>query len=159
MVVFLVEQAGMNVVRAGVVLSAGMLAGMMGRLAWGALADALGDSRRVLIGLGTVTTLCAALCTQLTAQWPYAAILLLAVVFGACTFGWNGVYIAELAREAPPGKVAHATGASLSFAYGGAVVVPPLFALVQVLSGGYLAPFIMLALFAGAGVWSLMHKS
>ncbi len=161
MVVFMVEQAGMNMVRAGVVLSSGMLAGMIGRLAWGALADALGDSRKVLIGLGTVTTACAALCTQITAQWPYASILVLAVVFGACTFGWNGVYIAELARAAPPGKVAHATGASLSFAYGGAVVVPPLFALVQMLSGSYLVPFIMAALFAAAGVLSLMrlHKS
>ncbi len=158
MVVFMVEQTGMNVVRAGVVLSAGMLAGMVGRLAWGALADALGDSRKVLIGLGMVTTLCAALCTQITAQWPYAAILLLAVVFGACTFGWNGVYIAELAREAPPGKVAHATGASLSFAYGGAVVVPPLFALVLVWSGGYGLPFAMLALCAGAGVLSLRRR-
>ena len=159
MVVFMVEQAGMNVVRAGVVLSSGMLAGMIGRLAWGALADALGDSRKVLIGLGMVTTLCAALCTQITAQWPYAALLVLAVVFGACTFGWNGVYIAALAREAPPGKVAHATGASLCFAYGGAVVVPPLFALVQVLSGGYLAAFVMLSLFAVAGVLSLVRKS
>ena len=71
------------------------------------------------------------------------------------------VDIAELARAAPPGKVAHATGASLSFAYGGAVVVPPLFALVQMLSGSYLVPFIMAALFAAAGVLSLMrlHKS
>ncbi len=158
MVVFLVEQAALDMVRAGAVLSAGMLAGLAGRLAWGALADALGDARRVLIGLGVVTALCAALFTQINAQWPYAGILMLAIVFGACTFGWNGVYIAELARAAPPGKVAHATGASLTFAYSGAVVVPPLFALIQLLSGSYVLSYALLTLFACAGVASLIRK-
>lgn len=158
LVVMLVEQASMSLVRAGAVLSAGMLAGMAGRLAWGALADWIGDARKVLIGLGVVTSLCAALMTQVSSAWPYAAVMLLAVTFGACTLGWNGVYIAELAREAPPGKVATATGASLFFAYGGAVVVPPLMALVQWWRGGFDVPFMLLALLAAAGVWSLFKK-
>jgi len=158
LVVFLVEQAGMSVVRAGAVLSAGMLGGLIGRLAWGALADALGDARRVLIGLGVVTALCAALFTQVTAQWPYVGVMALAIVFGACTLGWNGVYIAELARAAPDGAVAQATGASLSFAYSGAVVVPPLFALVQGLSGSYAVAFGLLAGLAAAGVASLRRS-
>lgn len=159
LVVFLVERAGMSVVRAGAVLSAGMLAGMVGRLAWGALADWLGDARKVLMGLGLVTALCAALMTQVSVQWPYAAVMLLAMVFGACTLGWNGVYIAELAREAPPGKVATATGASLFFAYGGAVTVPPLLAWVRGFSGGYVLPFGLLVLLAAAGVASLWRLS
>ena len=158
MVVFLVEQAAMDVVRAGAVLSAGMLGGLIGRLAWGALADALGDARKVLIALGMVTAACAALFTQITAQWPYAGVLIPAIVFGACTLGWNGVYIAELAREAPKGTVAQATGASLAFAYCGAVVVPPLFALVQVSSGSYAPAFAMLAVLAAAGVVSLARR-
>ncbi len=158
MVVFLVEQGAMSVVPAGAVLSAGMLGGMIGRLAWGALADVLGDARRVLIGLGVVTALCAALFTQISAQWPYTGVLLLAIVFGACTLGWNGVYIAELARAAPEGTVAQATGASLAFAYIGAVVVPSLFAMVQGVSGSYAVAFAMLALLAAAGVASLARK-
>ena len=155
LVVMLLEQAQMDMVRAGAVLSAGMLAGMAGRLIWGALADALGDARRVLIGIGVVTTICAVLMTQVSATWPYAAVLLLAVVFGATTLGWNGVYIAELARAAPPGKVAAATGASLMFGYGGAVTVPPLCALLRHLSGGYMLPFLLLAAFSAVGVMSL----
>ncbi len=158
LVVFLVEHTGMSVVRAGAVLSAGMLGGMIGRVAWGALADLLGDARRVLIGLGVVTALCAALFTQVTAQWPYAGVMTLAIVFGACTLGWNGVYIAELARAAPEGTVAQATGASLTFAYSGAVVVPPLFALVQGVSGSYVVAFSLLALLATVGVASLARK-
>ena len=157
LVVFLVERAQLSVVRAGAVLSAAMLAGMAGRLLWGAAADYFRTARGVLIALGVTTALCAALMTQVSAQWPYALIMLLSVVFGAVTLGWNGVYIAELARVAPPGQVAMATGASLSCAYLGAVVAPPAFALVLALSGNFTAGFSLLSLLALAGVASLMR--
>lgn len=157
LVVFLVERAQLSVVRAGAVLSAAMLAGMVGRLLWGAAADYFRSARGVLIALGVTTALCAALMTQVNAQWPYTLILLLAIVFGAVTLGWNGVYIAELARVAPPGQVAMATGASLLCAYFGAVVAPPVFALVLAVTGNYTVGFSLLALLAAAGVASLMR--
>jgi MFS family permease len=155
LVVFLVERAELSMVRAGAVLSVAMMSGMVGRLLWGAAADYFRSARGVLVALGVVTALCAAIMTQVSPQWPYAAIMVLAGIFGATTLGWNGVYIGELARVAPPGKVAMATGASLSCAYFGAVVAPPLFALVQWLSAGYIVPFAMLGLLAAAGVLSL----
>lgn len=155
LVVFLVERAELSMVRAGAVLSVAMMSGMVGRLLWGAAADYFRSARGVLVALGVVTALCAAIMTQVSPQWPYAAIMVLAGIFGATTLGWNGVYIGELARVAPPGKVAMATGASLSCAYFGAVVAPPLFALVQWLSAGYILPFAMLGLLATAGVLSL----
>jgi len=155
LVVFLVERADLSMVRAGAVLSVAMMSGMVGRLLWGAAADYFRSARGVLVALGVVTALCAAIMTQVSPQWPYAAIMVLAGIFGATTLGWNGVYIGELARVAPPGKVAMATGASLSCAYFGAVVAPPLFALVQWLSAGYILPFAMLGLLATAGVLSL----
>lgn len=157
LVVFLVERAQLSVVRAGAVLSAAMLAGMVGRLLWGAAADYFRSARGVLIALGVTTALCAALMTQVNAQWPYTLILLLAIVFGAVTLGWNGVYIAELARVAPPGQVAMATGASLLCAYFGAVVAPPVFALVLAVTGNYTVGFSLLAMLAAAGVASLMR--
>ena len=138
---------------------AAMLAGTVGRMAWGALADALGDARKVLIALGAVTAVCVALLTQVNAQWPYAGVVGLAIVLGACTLGWNGVYVAELARTAPEERVAQATGASLMFAYSGAVLVPPLFALLHALSASYVLPFTMLALLAGAGAVSLARRT
>lgn len=158
LVVFLVERAQLSVVRAGAVLSAAMLAGMIGRLMWGAAADFFRNARGVLVALGVVTAVCALLMTQINAQSPYAVILLLATVFGATTLGWNGVYIAELARVAPPGKVAMATGASLSCAYFGAVVAPPVFAVLQVWSGGFAVPWLLMALLASAGVISLVYE-
>lgn len=159
LVVFLVERAQLDVVRAGAVMSAAMLSGMIGRLLWGAAADYFRSARGVLIALGAVTTVCAIAMIWVTPQWPYAAIVLLASVFGATTLGWNGVYIGELARVAPPGKVAMATGASLSCAYFGAVVTPPLFALLKMLSTGYTLPYLLLALSAVAGVLSLLRRT
>ena len=158
LVVFLVERAELSVVRAGAVLSAAMLSGMTGRLLWGAAADYFRSARGVLIALGLVSAACAIAMTQINAQWPYAAILVLASVFGATTLGWNGVYIGELARVAPPGKVAMATGASLACAYFGAVVAPPLFALVLALTQSYGAGFTMLAVLAAAGVASILYR-
>lgn len=157
LVVFLVERAELSVVRAGAVLSAAMLAGMAGRLLWGMAADYFRNARAVLISLGVVTSICAAAMTQVTAQWPYPAIIMLAIVFGAATLGWNGVYIGEVARIAPPGKVAMATGASLSCAYCGAVVAPPVFALVLALSKSYVLGFTLMAVLAAAGVVSLLR--
>ena len=158
LVVFLIERAELSMVRAGAVLSVAMLSGMIGRLLWGAAADYFRSARAVLAVLGVVTAVCALLATQITSQWPYVGMMVWASVFGAATLGWNGVYIGELARVAPIGKVAMATGASLSCAYFGAVIVPPLFALMQMLSAGYYAPFVMLALLAGAGVLSLKRN-
>jgi len=159
LVVFLVEHAELTVVRAGAVLSAAMLAGMTGRLLWGAAADYFRSARGVLMALGGVTAVCAALMTQVTPQWPFAAIVALASVFGAATLGWNGVYIGELARVAPPGKVAMATGASLSCAYSGAVIVPPVFALVLGATKSYTVGFVLLAILAGVGVASLVRRT
>jgi MFS family permease len=158
LVVYLVEQAALSMVRAGAVLSAGMLAGAIGRLVWGAAADYFRDARAVLMALGVVSAGCAVLMTQVTPGWPYAVVIALASVFGAATLGWNGVYIAELARVAPAGKVAMATGASLSCAYFGAVTAPPAFAWIVSTAGGYTAGYLLLALLAVAGVASLWHR-
>lgn len=158
LVVFLMERADLSVVRAGAVLSAAMLSGIAGRLLWGAAADYYRNPRGVLIGLGVAAAVCAAAMAQVSPQWPYAAIVGLASIFGAATLGWNGVYIGELARVAPPGKVAMVTGVSLSCAYCGVVVAPPVFALVLALSGSYVAGFMMLAALALAGVASLLRR-
>ena len=158
LVVFLVERAALSVVGAGAVLSAAMLSGMAGRLLWGAAADYFRHARGVLMALGGVTALCAALMTQVSPQWPYAGLIVLASIFGATTLGWNGVYIAELARVAPPGKVAMATGASLACAYFGAVIVPPLFALVLALTQSYVIGFTLLAALAVGGVASMLRQ-
>ena len=124
LVVFLTERAGLTLVTAGAVFSAAMIAGVGGIL-WGAVADYAGNARKVLGSLGLLMAACALAITQVSAAWPYAGIVALAVVFGASAIGWNGVFVAEVARIAPAGDIAKATGATLGMTYFGVVVGRP----------------------------------
>ena len=62
-----------------------------------------------------------------TGSWPYTAILVVSAFFGASAVGWNGMYLAEVVRLAPPGKAGTATGGTLFFTFFGGVIAPPLF--------------------------------
>ena len=69
---------------------------------------------------------------------------LFASLFGATAVGWNGVYLAEVARIAPQGQVSQATGGCLFFTFLGVVVTPLLFNLVLQLGGGYALAYALL---------------
>ncbi len=151
LVVFLTERAGMGLIEAGAVYSTAMVAGIVGRLGWGAIGDYF-DRARIVLGLiGVITALCSFAAAFVSPQWPHGAIIALCVVYGASAFGWNGVYVAELARVAPAGNVALATGAALSFTYVGILVMPVVFWLVISVSGGYSAAFMLIGTLTLAG--------
>ncbi len=151
LVVFLTERAGMGLVQAGAVYSAAMMGGIVGRLGWGAVADYFDGARTVLGMLGITMALCAFASTQVSPQWPYAATVALCVVFGASAFGWNGLYVAELARIAPGGNVALATGAALTFTFLGILVMPTVFWLIIALTDSYALAFMVVGIVALAG--------
>ena len=78
------------------------------------------------------------------------------VTFGASAIGWNGVYLAEVARRAPQGMASMATGGTLAFTFLGVVVGPPMFGALSGLFGSYRAGFVGLMLMAtasGALLW------
>ena len=60
-----------------------------------------------------------------------AAILALCSLFGATAIGWNGVQLAEVARNAPADEVGAITGAAGFITFGGVVTGPPTFALIR----------------------------
>ena len=62
--------------------------------------------------------------------------------YGATAVGWNGVYLSEVARTAPAGRAAAATGASLAMTYSGVMVLPFLFWAIVAVSGSYPAAFV-----------------
>lgn len=158
LVVFLSENIGLSMINAGAALSAAMIAGIAGRVLWGVVADYSGNARVTLALLGGVMTVCALLMALVNQAWPYSAVLLLCVVYGASVIGWNGVYIAEIARVAPEGNVAIATGASLAVTYLGAVVSPFLFWLIVTFTGSYSAAFSLAAVATLAAAISIMRK-
>lgn len=158
LVSFLTESFALTLVVAGVVMAASQVASVVGRIGWGLLADrALG--RRVVLGmLGIGMGLSALAALAANPDWPAWLLFAYAAVFGATAVGWNGVFLAEVARIAPEGRTSEATGGCLFFTYLGVVLTPLLFNGVLALTGAYTTAFAVLSVPAlGVGAWMLVR--
>jgi len=82
----------------------------------------------------------------LSTSMPTVLLLGILAVFGASAIGWNGVYLAEVARQAPKGQASLATGGTLAVTFLGVVLGPPLFGAMSGLFGSYRAGYAALAL-------------
>jgi len=127
LVTYFTRELGLSLVTSGLLLSVANLAGIGGRVAWGALADRAAPARKVLAMLGFAMSGGCLLTAVLTQATPIAVMLLIVALFGATAIGWNGVYLAEVARRAPAGSAGVATGGTLFFTYTGVLFGPPLF--------------------------------
>jgi predicted MFS family arabinose efflux permease len=136
---------GHDLVIAGFVYALAHGSGIVGRVIWGAVADRWVSPRVTLILLGVVSAACAALTALFTPAWPLAAIAAVAMLYGASAVGWNGVFLAEVARCAPPGQVGTATGGTQFFTFGGAMVGPPVFTGLVSATGSYAWSFAFFA--------------
>jgi len=141
MVVFLHDRVGFGVGSAGAVLAAAMITGIVGRIFWGVVADRWIKPRMLLGLLGCAMSLAAFAVAALTSSWPLALVFAVSVVYGGTAVGWNGVYLAEVARIAPPGQAAAATGASLAMTYFGVVALPLMFWAIVHFTGSYAVAF------------------
>ena len=130
-------ELGYGLVAAGLIYSSAHAAGIVGRIAWGAVADRWLSPRSMLGLLGVMMALSGVGVASFSADWPLPAVILVSVLFGASAVGWNGVYLAEVARLAPPGQVGAITGGTQFFTFIGALAAPPLFGFVAGLAGGY----------------------
>jgi MFS family permease len=137
LVTYLVDRIAFSPVAAGFVLSCAQAAGVGGRILWGALADRLGRPRLLLAFLGFMMTAAALLVGAFTPAWPYAAIVLVAILFGGTAVAWNGIHLAQLARLAPPGRAAEVTGGTFFITFGGVTIVPLAFSFLLHVTGSY----------------------
>ena len=128
LVTFGVERLGLDHVAAGVVLAVAQFGGLAGRLFWGLVAVKLMPSRALLAGLGFGMSAAAAIMGLAGPHLGYPVLLSTAFLFGLTASGWNGVFLAEVARLAPPDRVAEATGAVLTASYAGLLIGPAIIA-------------------------------
>jgi MFS family permease len=99
---------------------------------------------------------CAIATAFFTPATPAAWIVAVCAVFGATAIGWNGVFLAQVARFAPPGEASAATAGSLFFTYAGVLVFPTLFALLVEGGAGYAVAFLVCAIpAASCATWLL----
>ncbi|WP_293188997.1 MFS transporter [Ottowia sp.] len=110
MVSYLNESLGLSLLAAGAALSVSQLAGVAGRIAWGAVSDHGLGARNTLILLATLMVVGCLLTALLQPHWPTGLIWAVVALLGASAIGWNGVYLAAVARQAPPGQAGVATG-------------------------------------------------
>jgi MFS family permease len=102
-----------------------------------------------------VVALIAALCGLTTSGLDHGAALPLVFgvlfVFGFSAIGWNGVFMAEIARLAPDGRVGGATGAVLTVTFLGVILAPMAFTGLHALTGAYTTVFGIMAVVSLTG--------
>jgi len=130
LMVFLQRDLQLGVARAVLVYAVAQGAGMVGRVAWGRIADRTRSPRGVLMLIGILMAGSALGLAFTPAQSSLLVLCLLAAMLGATAIGWNGVFLGELARLAPAGEVASVTGGTMFFTYIGVVIGPPAFGLL-----------------------------
>jgi len=143
LVVYLTETLGYPLIAAGLALTTANVGGIVGRIAWGTVADRWIAPRRLLALIGIATATLAFATASFGTSWPVAATLAVAAFFGATAIGWNGVQLSQVARHAPAGQAGAITGASGFVTFAGVVSGPPLFALLAAVTDSYRIGFVV----------------
>jgi len=133
-VTFAVHRTGLSLVAVGAALSGGLTVSVFARMLWGWAADRFAP-RFVLAGLGLGMSGAALAAVAMSPNWPYAAVVALAVAFGSTATAWQGVYLAEVAREAPADKVADATSGGMAVTFFCALIGPGAFSALNEATG------------------------
>lgn len=158
LVAYLANRLGLSLVVAGMVLAISQAAGALGRVFWGVVADRGVEPVRLLMVLGFAMSVTSVLTGFFSAAWPWAAIIVVCAAFGATAAGWNGVFLAQMARMAPPGRVSDVAGGASFLTYAGVMVIPPLFAAILAATGSYTTGFCAVALLTLAGgLWLVVR--
>ncbi len=161
LVTYLHDVLGMTLLAAGAALAVAQFAGVFARVGWGVVADRGLGPRNTLILLSALMTLSCVAVALLQPNWPTVAVWAVVALLGASGIGWNGVYLAAVARQAPPGQASVATGGTLMFTFFGVVAGAPAFGALASATGSYRIAFAALtvpaALALGLLVWRALQ--
>ncbi len=158
LVTFLVHEIGFGLIEAGVVMALMQTGGVAGRMSWGWLADLIKSGYKVLLIIGVIAVLASLASAFLVPGTPVWFVKLVFVTLGFTAIGWNGVYLAEVARLVPREQVSIATGGTLFFTFMGVFFGPALFSLVYGATQTYAATYAGLGLVTLAGM-AMVWKS
>jgi predicted MFS family arabinose efflux permease len=155
---YLTGDLGWTLVAAGAALSASQVSGVAGRITWGVVSDRWLGPRRMLLGLAGLIVACCLTVPWLGRDSAATWVVALLCVFGATAVGWNGVYLATVARLVPHAQAASATAGTLFFTFFGVVIGPPLFGAAGAVIGG-LGPAFALLVLPLAGVFAVLWRA
>ncbi|MCW5745911.1 MAG: MFS transporter [Alphaproteobacteria bacterium] len=152
-----VNGLALDYVAAGILLSFATAAGMFGRVLWGALADVTRRPLAVLALLGAIMAGGALALASAQPGWPAWLLYGVAVALGGSAIGWNGVFISEVARRAPPGRAGEFVGATSFFVFVGPVVWPVLYRGLLYVTHAYETGFVVMAAAAGVSALAILR--
>ncbi|MCA3413721.1 MAG: MFS transporter [Roseomonas sp.] len=150
MVAMLIGDYGWDSVAAGALVGLCQVVGGFSRIGWALVADTRIGGQRALMLIGALSGIFLMM-LPLVAGHQTLMLVLLFIAIGASTAGWNGVLVAESVRLAPPGAAGAASGAVISLSFAGAVLGPPLIAVLGQELHGYRYAFAVLAILPLAG--------
>jgi predicted MFS family arabinose efflux permease len=151
LITMLVKDLGWGLVAAGGAASVMQIGGVIGRIAWSVVADWCGRGLAVLVAIGLGSAAFALVLATATPEWPAWLIGIIVFGFGFCLVGWNGLWLAEVARAAGPGEVSLATGGVLALTFAGIVLGPATFATLYRVIGSYAVTYGVFSIYALAG--------
>lgn len=157
-VTYLVEHVGLDLVTAGLLFAVMQGAGFVARVGWGWVSDRWISTRPLLAALGAGTIASTVAAIAFSDAWPLAGLAAASVALGATGVGWNGIYLAEVARAVPLDKVGLATGGALMFTFVGVVLGPSTFGAIVATTGSYAAAFIAMDVLVLATVVMLVIR-
>jgi MFS family permease len=157
LVIYAVDKLGLDLIAAGLLLAVAQGGGLIGRLLFGFVATRYVSAWATLTALGIGMSICAVLVALMDASWSWPVLHAVAFAFGVTASGWNGVFLAEVARLSPEGRVAEATGAVLVSGFCG-LVLGPLFVASTVGTLGLATVYAILGLSTLGGTLALIGR-
>ena len=155
-VIMLVEDLSFGLVQAGILLSVIQAAGIVGRVSWGCLADFLRDANCVLLLVALIAASAGFMTNYLGSDSSKIVVCLTLCIFGISAIGWNGVFLAEVARLAPDGRVSNATVGAMVPTYAGVVVGPATFATLHGVTGMHTSTFCIFSIISLIGFFLVL---
>jgi MFS family permease len=134
LVTYAVRHLALDLIAAGVLLATAQTGGLIGRLLFGLVATRYATAGTTVVAVGFGMSAGAAAMALMSAVVSWPLLLTVSFCFGLTASGWNGVFLAEVARLAPEGRVGEATGAVLMFGFAGLILGPLFMAAVAALA-------------------------
>jgi sugar phosphate permease len=136
---FMVEDIHVSLRFAGLLLTIVQVAGIAGRLLWGAISDLIFGGRRrgvllAILLLAAAGSLAMSFARPGATWWLWVPVIW---ILGFATMGSPGIYIALISDLAPQQHASLTMGVALTFILGSTVVVPPLFGALVDISASY----------------------
>ena len=140
----LTTECGFPLAVAGTAFSAMQVSGTFSRIIMGWLADRLGNAKTLLL-LAMISAATILVLAYVGQNWPTWLILMLGFCLGITSISWNGVYLAEIGRIAPHGRVGAATSGSTFFLFVAYALGPFIFSFGVPAVGSYSICFFVVA--------------